>query len=183
MSTKVDSEAYVNLLNDSLLPDCDELYPAADFTFMQDGATSHTSHSQLPFLRIKTLISSRKMSSLPTRRIWIRWIMRYGTSSETLFTKEERNHILSMSWETRFKKNGMHCQWSGSDQPLQPGKDDTVMLLLRMAAASSTCGFKKAAVPSTSGIDCKFVFIKGINMFFIILKSFLCYKNHFVLFA
>ena len=34
MSTKVDSDAYVNLLNDCLLPDCHELYPAGDFTFM-----------------------------------------------------------------------------------------------------------------------------------------------------
>ena len=55
MSTKVDSDAYVNLLNDCLLPDCHELYPTGDFTFMQGGATSHTSHYTTTYIEDKNI--------------------------------------------------------------------------------------------------------------------------------
>ena len=41
--TKINSECYIKLLDDNLLPDCRTLYPDNDFIFQQDGATSHTS--------------------------------------------------------------------------------------------------------------------------------------------
>ena len=41
--TKVNSECYIKLLDDNLLPDCSTLYPDNDFIFQQDGALSHTS--------------------------------------------------------------------------------------------------------------------------------------------
>ena len=41
--TKVNSECYIKLLDDNLLPDCRTLYPDNDFVFQQDGVPSHTS--------------------------------------------------------------------------------------------------------------------------------------------
>ena len=41
--TKVNSECYIKLLDDNLLPDCRTLYPDNDFIFQQDGTPSHTS--------------------------------------------------------------------------------------------------------------------------------------------
>ena len=40
--TKVNSECYIKLLDDNLLPDCRTLYPDNDFILQQDGALSHT---------------------------------------------------------------------------------------------------------------------------------------------
>ena len=55
MSTKVDSEAYVKLLNDCLLPDCSELYPNNEYTFMQNGANSHRSRYTTTYLEDKNI--------------------------------------------------------------------------------------------------------------------------------
>ena len=41
--TKVNSENYIKLINDSLLPDFRRLYPENDFVFQQDSAPSHAS--------------------------------------------------------------------------------------------------------------------------------------------
>ena len=41
--TKVNSECYIKLLDDNLLPNCRTLYPDNDFIFQQDWAPSHTS--------------------------------------------------------------------------------------------------------------------------------------------
>lgn len=41
--TKVNSDNYIKLLDEGLLPDCRRLYPNDDYIFQQDGATSHTS--------------------------------------------------------------------------------------------------------------------------------------------
>jgi len=41
--TKVNSESYINLLDNGLLPDCRRMYPNNDYIFQQDGAPSHTS--------------------------------------------------------------------------------------------------------------------------------------------
>ena len=41
--TKVNSESYINLLDNGLLPDCRHMYPNNDYIFQQDGAPSHTS--------------------------------------------------------------------------------------------------------------------------------------------
>ena len=43
--TKVNSESYIKLLDDGLLPDCRRLFPENDFIFQQDGAPSHTSNA------------------------------------------------------------------------------------------------------------------------------------------
>ena len=40
---KVNSENYIQLLDDNLLPDCRRLYPRNNYVFRQDGAPSHTS--------------------------------------------------------------------------------------------------------------------------------------------
>ena len=40
---KVNSECYIKLLDNNLLPDCCTLYPDNDFIFQQDGAPSHPS--------------------------------------------------------------------------------------------------------------------------------------------
>ena len=42
-NTKVNTDCYVKLLDEGLLPDCRRLYPSDDFIFQQDGAPSHTS--------------------------------------------------------------------------------------------------------------------------------------------
>ena len=44
---KVNSEVYVNLLQDGLLNDCHRLQP--NYVFMQDGASSHTSNRAQDF--------------------------------------------------------------------------------------------------------------------------------------
>ena len=41
--TKVNSECYIKLFDDNLLPDCRMLHPDNDFIFQQDGAPPHTS--------------------------------------------------------------------------------------------------------------------------------------------
>ena len=43
--TKGNSESYIKLLDDGLLPDCRRLYPENDFIFQQDVAPSHTSNT------------------------------------------------------------------------------------------------------------------------------------------
>ena len=42
-NTKVNTDCYVKLLDEGLLPDCRRLYPSDDFIFQLDGAPSHTS--------------------------------------------------------------------------------------------------------------------------------------------
>jgi transposase len=51
---KVNSQRYIELLNDGLLPDCRRLYPRGDFVFQQDGAPSHMSNASQAFLRANT---------------------------------------------------------------------------------------------------------------------------------
>lgn len=53
-TTKVDSERYIKLLDEGLLPDCRKLYPNDDFIFQQDGATSHTSRATQSYLEHST---------------------------------------------------------------------------------------------------------------------------------
>lgn len=53
-NAKVDSNAYCHLLAERLLPDCRQLYPDNDYTFQQDGATSHTSNLSQNFLMQNT---------------------------------------------------------------------------------------------------------------------------------
>ena len=47
---KVNSETYINLLHEHLLPDCGTLYPRNDYVFQQDGALSHTSRASQDYL-------------------------------------------------------------------------------------------------------------------------------------
>ena len=47
---KVNSESYIQLLEEGLLPDCRRLYPNEDFIFQQDGAPSHTSRVTQAYL-------------------------------------------------------------------------------------------------------------------------------------
>ena len=51
MNEKINSNSYINLLKNSLIPDCKLLYPENDFIFMQDGASSHTSRVTQDFLK------------------------------------------------------------------------------------------------------------------------------------
>ena len=51
---KVNSETYINLLHEHLLPDCKTLYPQNDYVFQQDGAPSHTSRASQEYLAENT---------------------------------------------------------------------------------------------------------------------------------
>ena len=51
---KVNSESYINLLHDHLLPDCIGLYQGEKFIFQQDGAASHTSKITQEYLARNT---------------------------------------------------------------------------------------------------------------------------------
>lgn len=51
---KVNSENYMKLLDDNLLPDCRRLYPGNDYVFQQDGAPSHTSRVTQAYLEDAT---------------------------------------------------------------------------------------------------------------------------------
>lgn len=51
---KVNSQTYMELLEDGLLPDCRQLYPNDTYIFQQDGATSHTSRVTQEYLEQNT---------------------------------------------------------------------------------------------------------------------------------
>ena len=51
---KVNSQTYMELLEDGLLPDCRHLYPNDTYIFQQDGATSHTSRVTQEYLEQNT---------------------------------------------------------------------------------------------------------------------------------
>ena len=53
-TTKVNSENYIKLLEDKLLPDCRKIHPNNDYVFQQDGATSHTSNATQRYLEENT---------------------------------------------------------------------------------------------------------------------------------
>lgn len=53
-TTKVNSECYMKLLEDGLLPDCRRLYPENNYIFQQDGAASHTSKVTQAYLEQST---------------------------------------------------------------------------------------------------------------------------------
>ena len=50
----IDSECYMKLLDEGLLPDYRRMYPYEDYAFQQDGATSHTSHATQSYLKDST---------------------------------------------------------------------------------------------------------------------------------
>ena len=50
MKEKVNTETYVALLKNFLIPDFEDLFPNKDYVFMQDGASSHTSRVTQEFL-------------------------------------------------------------------------------------------------------------------------------------
>jgi hypothetical protein len=66
---KVNSESYMQLLDDGLQPDCRRLYPGNDYILQQDGATSHTSRVTQEHLREETsefkLVEGRMAPSVP----------------------------------------------------------------------------------------------------------------------
>lgn len=52
--TKVNSDVYIELLNNQLLPDCRRLFPENNYIFQQDGAPSHTSKASQNYLAAST---------------------------------------------------------------------------------------------------------------------------------
>ena len=64
-TAKVNSECYMKLLDEGLLPDCRRMYPNGDYVFQQDGATSHTSCATHSYLEGSTPCSIRKDEWLP----------------------------------------------------------------------------------------------------------------------
>ena len=58
---KVNSECYMKLLDEELLPDCRRMYPNEDYAFQQDGATSHTGCAIQSYLEDSTLNFIKKM--------------------------------------------------------------------------------------------------------------------------
>ena len=62
--TKVNSECYIKLLDDNLLPDCRTLYPDNDFIFQQYGAPSHTSRITQEHLEYKNIWKQTRLNSL-----------------------------------------------------------------------------------------------------------------------
>ena len=47
------AEKYINILEESLLPSIPELADCGEYTFQQDGASSHTAQRTKPWLKSK----------------------------------------------------------------------------------------------------------------------------------
>ena len=60
----VNSENYIQLLDDNLLPVCKRLYPRNNYVFHQNGASSHTSRVTQAHLEEASQDSSRRMNAL-----------------------------------------------------------------------------------------------------------------------
>ena len=60
----VNSENYIQLLDDNLLPVCKRLYPRNNYVFHQNRASSHTSRVTQAHLEEASQVSSRRMHGL-----------------------------------------------------------------------------------------------------------------------
>ena len=77
--SKVNSENYIQLLDDNLLPGCRRLNPRNNYVFHQNGASSNTSRVTQAHLEEATQDSSRKMNGLHKVQNVTKWMTEHGT--------------------------------------------------------------------------------------------------------
>ena len=68
-TTKVNSECYMKLLDERLLPDVRRMYPNKDYVFQQDETTSHTRRATHSYLEDSTPRFIKKDECPPPRPI------------------------------------------------------------------------------------------------------------------
>jgi len=104
---KVNSESYMQLLGDGLLPDCRRLYPNNDYIFQQDGATSHTSRVTQEYLEANTPEFIKKDEWPPQSpdcnpmdyAIWDALSEKVYSARTEKFTEEELKDKIREKWE------------------------------------------------------------------------------------
>ena len=105
--TKVNSEFYIKLLDDNLLPDCRTLYPVNDFIFQQDGAPSHTSRITQEHLDANTPEFIGKDDWPPKSpdlnpmdyHVWDSLSEKVYEGRSTKFTERELKQKIQQCWE------------------------------------------------------------------------------------
>ena len=84
---KVNSENYIQLLDDNLLPGCRRIYPRNNYVFHQNGASSHTRRETQAHLEEATQDSSRRMNGLHKVQNVTKWMTEYGTLRRRMFNE------------------------------------------------------------------------------------------------
>jgi len=106
-TAKVNSESYINLLNNGLLPDCRRLYPDEDYIFQQDGAPSHTSRLTQNHLEQNTPNFIKKNEWPPQSpdcnpmdySIWDSLSQKVYSGRNTKFTETELKEKIIEAWD------------------------------------------------------------------------------------
>ena len=117
--TKVNSECYIKLLDDNLLPDCRTLYPDNDFIFQQDGAPSHTGRITQEHLDANTPEFIGKDDWLPQSpdinpmdyHVWDSLLEKVSEGCSTKFTEGELKQKIQQCWERipQGRNSKSHC--------------------------------------------------------------------------
>ena len=85
---KVNSENYIQLLDDNLLPGCRRIYPRNNYVFHQNGASSHTRRVTQAHLEEATQNSSRRINGLHKVQNVTKWMTEHGTLRRRMFNEE-----------------------------------------------------------------------------------------------
>ena len=104
-SPKVNTEVYLQLLQEGLLVDCGRL--VRNYTFMQDGASSHTSNPTPQFLKHNTPDFIKKNQWPPQSAdlnpmdyfVWPLMMKNVYEKRRTPYTKEELRQKIVQSWD------------------------------------------------------------------------------------
>ena len=105
-NTKVNSECYMKLLDEGLLPDCRRMYPNEDYVFQQDGATSHTSRATQSYL-VGSTPSFIKKDEWPPQSpdcnpmdysVWASLSEKVYSGRKTVFKEEELKDTIRQKW-------------------------------------------------------------------------------------
>ena len=117
--TKVNSECYIKLLDDNLLPDCRTLYPDNDFIFQQDGAPSHTGRITQEHPDANTPEFIGKDDWLPQSpdinpmdyHVWDSLLEKVSEGCSTKFTEGELKQKIQQCWERipQGRNSKSHC--------------------------------------------------------------------------
>ena len=104
---KLNSECYIKLLDDNLLPDCRTLYPDNDFIFQQDGSPSHTSRITQEHLDANTPEFNGKDDwppqspdlNLMDYHVWDSLSEKVYEGRSTMFTERELKQKIQQCWK------------------------------------------------------------------------------------
>ena len=97
---RVNSECYMNLLSEGLLPHCLRLYPNKDYIFQQDGATSHTKWATKSYLEGNTNKFNKKDEWLP------KWITAFEIPFQRKWTVVGHQFSKRMNQKLKSLRNG-----------------------------------------------------------------------------